>query len=141
MQKTKQHNNGGHPLKKALKSICVLLVLLGYLIIPFKQQFLDAIHMANHIAMYEAPYHTHDYAHENADHHHGYLEFLSQATNAQENTTPIPVELLNYQFETPLPTLVFHLAKNFPLLIKKTIHTLFVPVLTGPSFDVPTPPP
>ena len=141
MQKTKQHNNGGHPLIKALKSICVLLVLVVYLIIPFKQQFLDTIHMAGHIAMYESPHHTHDHAHENANHHHGYLEFLSQATNAQGNTTPIPVELVNYQFQTPLLTEGYLISEYLPSIIKKTIHTLFVPILTGPSFDVPTPPP
>jgi len=91
--------------------------------------------------LFEEPHHSHHHSHVEANHHHEYLAFINQALNGHETAQPIPVELLNYQFETPLPTLVFHLAKNFPLLIKKTIHTLFVPVLTGPSFDVLTPPP
>ncbi len=141
MKKTKQHTNGGHSLIKAVKNICVLLLLFVYLVIPFKQQFLDTIHTVSHIATYETPYHSHDHAHGNANHHHGYLEFLSQASNEQGNTTPIPVELVNYQFQTPLLAEGYLVSKYLPLIIEKTIHALFIPILTGPSFDVPTPPP
>ena len=97
--------------------------------------------MASHITLYEAPYHFHDHAHGNANHHHGYLEFLSEATNELGNITPVPVELVNYQFQTPLLTERFLISEYFPLIIEKTIHALFIPILTGPSFDVPTPPP
>jgi hypothetical protein len=135
------HKSGGRFLQEVIKSTSVLLVLFVYLIIPFKQQFLDTIHLASHVMLYDEPQHAHDHGNAEANHHHEYLAFLNDALNNHDTAHPIPVELVNYQFETPFPSIGLHLAEYLPLLIKQTFHTLFIPVLTGPSFDVPLPPP
>ena len=141
MQISYLHNNGGKFLQKAMKSTLVLLVLFVYLVIPFKQQFLDTMHLASHVALYEEPHHSHDHSDAETNHHHEYLAFINQALNSHDTAQPIPIELVNYQFETPLPTDGFHLTEYLPLLLKQTFHTLFIPILTGPSFDMPLPPP
>ena len=141
MKKNGQYTNKHHPLFRALKSTGLMLILLGYLVVPFKQQFLDSIHLASHLALFETPYHTHDHSHENANHQHGFLEIISQATNDQASTTPIPVVLVNYQFQVPLPVDLFNLTLPHPAFLETSIQLLFIPILKGPSFDVPTPPP
>ena len=141
MQISNLHNNEGKFLQKAMKSTLVLLILFLYLVVPFKQQFLDSIHLASHVVLYEEPHHPHDHANEEANHHHEYLAFINQALNNHDTAQPIPAEMVNYQFETPLPSNGFHLSEYLPLILKQTFQTFCIPVLAGPSFDVHLPPP
>lgn len=140
MQISYLHNNRGRFFQKAIKSTLVLLVLFTYLVIPFKNQFLYTAHLVSHVALYETPHHPHDH-HATADHHHEYLSFINEALNDQDTAHPIPVELTNYQFQIPLLNAAYHLSEYLPPISEKTFHTLFIPILTGPSFDVPVPPP
>lgn len=128
-------------IKSSLKNTLLIAVLFVYLIIPFKQQFLDSVHQLSHIALYEEKHHSHDHLDAVVNHDHAYLTFLTKALDGTDTEHPIPASLLNYEFQTPILTEGIHLFDHLPLLSDKTFYFLFIPILTGPFFEVPHPPP
>lgn len=141
MQVSYQHKNRGQYLQNAIKGVLVLLVLLVYLVIPFKQQFLDCVHLASHVILYEKPHHSHDHIDAETNHHHSYLAFLNQALNGKDTEHQIPVELVHYESQTHLPSGGFHLAEHIPFLFDKMRHLFLIHIIAGPFFEVSTPPP
>ena len=91
--------------------------------------------------MYEETPYSHDHLDVEVNHDHTYLTFLAKALDGTDSEHPIPVELLNYEFQMPILTEGFQLVENFPLISDKTFSFLFIPILTGPFFEVPHPPP
>ena len=141
MKFSHRHKKRAAPLKGGLKNTLLFVILFVYLIIPFKQQFLDSVHLLSHIASYEKTHHSHDHLDAVVNHDHQYLAFLSKALDGTDTEHPIPVELLNYEFQTPILTEGIHLLDHLPSLNDKTFYFLFIPILSGPFFEVPHPPP
>ena len=141
MEFSHRHKKRASQFKNGLKNTLLFAVLFVYLIIPFKQQFLDSVHLLSHIALYEETSHSHDHSDVKANHDHAYLTFLAKALDGTDSEHPIPVELLNYEFQVPILTEGFPLIKIFSLLSNKTFSFLIIPILTGPFFEVPHPPP
>ena len=129
------------PIKRGSKNTLLFAVLFVYLIIPFKQQFLDSVHLVSHIALYEETSHSYDHSDADANHDHAYLTFLAKALDGTDTKHPIPVELLNYEFQIPILSEGLQLFENVSLLNDKTVSFLLIPILTGPFFEVPHPPP
>jgi len=141
MESFHRHKKRTCLLKSGLKNTLLFTVLFVYLIIPFKQQFLDSVHLVSHVALYEERHHSHDHLDAEVNHDHAYLTFLAKALDGTDTEHPIPVELLNYEFQTPILTEGFQLFENFPSLNDKTFSFLIIPILTGPFYEVPHPPP
>ena len=141
MESSHRHRIKAPLLKSGLKNTLLFAVLFVYLIIPFKQQFLDSVHLLSHVAVYEETPYSHDHLDVEVNHDHTYLTFLAKALDGTDSEHPIPVELLNYEFQMPILTEGFQLVENFPLISDKTFSFLFIPILTGPFFEVPHPPP
>lgn len=146
MQKEANHIKWIQLFQKA----CLLIVLLVYLIIPFKKHFLGSAHFISHLASFENPIHSHDHfiqehSPEDVDHHvhhHGYLDFLSHALGEfKEEQEALPIELVNYRFQVEIPSKIFQFTEQFPIIFEKTYQHLHIKLLTNPSFEVPTPPP
>jgi len=141
MLKNNTQNRTAAYVKKVLKSGLLLTALFVYLLVPFKQQFLETVHLIDHFSQHEQIIHSHDHLDGEADHHHGYMAFVSNDNKKNSSEHPIPTELVNYQFQIPLPSHNFNISAYIPLVIGKTTQLLFIPILNGPAFDVPHPPP
>ncbi len=130
-----------HILRKGMMKTTLFAILLLYLAIPFKQQFLSGVHLLSHVASYEKSHHSHDHHEPESNHHHNFLEFLNQALDGHHSNHPIPVVLTNFQFQTHLQTQGLHIIEYFPSLINKVFRSTDIHVLINPFFEVPTPPP
>lgn len=141
MSKKDHQFKSGKSFKRGIQNVLLMIVLFVYLLIPFKQQFLETIHLIDHLSQSQQIMHSHDHSHGETDHHHSYMAFHSDDNKDHHAEHPIPTELVNYQFQIPLPSLSFNIAEYIPLEIGKTFQMLLIPILNGPVFGVPQPPP
>jgi hypothetical protein len=91
--------------------------------------------------LYEETPHSRDHSNAEVNHNHAYLTFLAKALDGTDTEHPTPAKLLNYEFQTPILTEGIQLFGNFFLHRDKTFSFLIIPILTGPFFEVPHPPP
>jgi len=128
-------------MKKVISGICMLFLLLLYLIVPFKSQFLGALHTISHISLHQDPHHHHNHRFNDHDHHHGWLARISISIDDQKTSHPLPVNISEYKFELPFPVNLIRLASTQSKILMRKFYQQNVPVLTGPFFEVPTSPP
>jgi len=137
------------------RKVSLLFVLLIYLIIPFKKHFLRTVHFVSHLAFFENPNHSHDHSHHDYahslgadkehkaghEHNHNQLDVLKRLFNQSEEEEALPNELVNFRFQVEVPSKTLQVSDQFPVQFKNTYKPLLVLLLSGPSFDVPIPPP
>ena len=127
-------------VKSTISRFFILVFLFVYLIIPFKQQFLQSLHFTSHLIAYQDGYHFHDHGSGVHDHNHTLLESMSHALEGRANSRAIPVDLQNFEFQIALFSKIFLLTDS-PFF--KPVQ-YFIPqrILTQhPFLNVPSPPP
>jgi len=137
------------------RKVSLLFVLLIYLIIPFKKHFLRTVHFVSHVAFFENPNHSHDHVHHGYahfheteqeykpehEHHHNQLDVLKRIFNQSEEEEALPNELVTFRFQVEVPSETLQVSDQFPIQFDNTFKPLLVLFSSGPSFDVPIPPP
>lgn len=128
-------------MKRVISGTCMLFLLSLYLILPFKSQFLSSLHTISHISLHQDPHHHHNHHFNDHDHHHGWLARISISIDDQKTSLPIPENISEYKFELPFPVNLIRLAHSQSKILILKFYQQNVPVLTGPFFEVSTPPP
>lgn len=128
-------------MKRLISGICVFFLLSLYLIVPFKSQFLDSLHIISHISLHQNPHHHHNHYFNDHDHHHGLLASISISIDDQKKSDPLPVNISEYKFELPFPVNSIRLTQEQSKIMIQKFCQQIVSVLNGPFFKVPTPPP
>lgn len=128
-------------MNKSIIKLASILCVVLYLIIPFKSQFLSGLHTLSHISLSQDHHHHHNHYFNDHDHHHGLLASISITFNEQNTSRPLPENISEYKFEQPFPNSLIKTIYLIPNMFIRKFCRHNIPVLTGPFFEIPTPPP
>lgn len=128
-------------LKSAFKEIFLVFILFIYLIIPVKQQFLNAVHFLSHVSLSEEFHHQRDHLHHDSKHNHSFIETIVDILDESQANHPLPVEVLRMDFQPAIPSECLQLPVNYSLSLNKLISSMAEAIITGPHLEVPVPPP
>ena len=128
-------------MKKCFTKIAAILCIILYLIVPFKNQFLNGLHILSHISLNQDHHHHHNHYFNDHDHHHGWLAGINITLENHDASNALPDNLTNYKFEPPFPSKIIPLERQKVTKLAEKFSEIIIPILTGPFFDVPTPPP
>ena len=128
-------------MKKSIIKIASIFCIVLYLIIPFKSQFLTGLHTLSHISLSQDHHHHHNHYFNDHDHHHGWLASISISLDNQNASNALPENLAKYKFESPFPSDYIQLKSLNLADVTRKFYSHVIPILIGPFFKVPTPPP
>lgn len=128
-------------MRKVISGTCIILLISLYLVVPFKSQFLSTLHIISHISLHQDPNHHHNHHFNDHDHHHGLLARISITFEEQHTSEPLPENISEYKFEQPFPVELTRVAHAQSNILVRNFYRQNDHVLSGPFFEVPTPPP
>jgi hypothetical protein len=128
-------------MRRVISGMCVILLISLYLVVPFKSQIMSTLHVLSHISLHQDPHHHHNHYFNDHDHHHGLLARISITFDDQNTSDPLPENVSEYKFEQPFPNSLIRTIHLTPNMVIRKFYQHTIPVLVGPFFGVPTPPP
>lgn len=128
-------------MKEFLSRLLIFVLLVIYLVIPFKHHFLNSLHFVSHITLQENPYHIHDTSFGDHGHQHTFLGTINHTLNDHGSKHPVPTELTNFKFQTAFPT---GFLQTPDINLSEIIISYGLEItadIIDHFYDVPTPPP
>ena len=102
---------------------------------------MNGLHTLSHISLSQDHHHHHNPYFNDHNHHHGWLARMSITLDNQSSSNALPEKLTEYKFEPPIPSEYLQLKNLKRADVSQIFYTNIIPILTGPFFKVPTPPP